>query len=93
MNKIIAILMLFPTSAFATQNFCNDTLTYNVSSHDEGYSIDRISSSVLCKPYEHAHDDKMICGGEYFLYFMEHEDGLTILNEDLEFIANFTICD
>ena len=84
--------MLFPTSAFAAQNFCNDKLTYNVSSHDGGYSIDRISSSVLCEPYEFAHDDKMICGGEYFLYFMEHEGDLTILDEELEIIARLEAC-
>lgn len=84
--------MLFPTSAFAAQDFCNDELIYNVSSNDDGYSIDRISSSVNCKPDENFYDDRMICGGTYFLYFMEHEKDLTILNEDLEIIARFTAC-
>ena len=93
MKKVIALLMLFPTSAYAAQDFCNDKLTYNVSSHDEGYSIDRVSSSVLCKTLTPPNDEKALCGGEYFLFFMEHEHGLTILNKDLESIANFTICD
>jgi len=92
MKKIFALLMLLPTSALAGQNFCNDQLTYNVSSNDQGYSIDRVSSSVNCKPDEYSHDGRMICGGEYFLYFMEHEDDLTILNEDLDIIARFKVC-